>query len=355
MFFTTPRILKFEFDNSYSWLRSKTIEYKTNIFYPKHPYLIGHQILISKYQKIILQSKNKKKGNKKKEFVDEGSKILIVKINGEKKVFNFVNVNQNLNVIDKMVKDKYLSVSSIYIKIRNEKDENSKSYFYYYKENEGLIENELTKENMEKYLHILLSKSKENLYVFNLYIINGDSNENNVNHYYYYSIKKLLGFEPVIKIEGVMQKIIFFIQNLNQSQLLYYLYKQIYNSESIDIILLINYSKYGGYNLVVYNNEEISSNLNELFIGLNKNSSIDENIKIICKGIEKLVENDNYIDVILTAPIDDKENEITPDKIEEKLIQKGINKNRNNIRIIKTNAEFNKEIETYSHVFYLDN
>jgi len=355
MFFTTPRILKFEFDNSYSWLRSKTIEYKTNIFYPKHPYLIGHQILISKYQKIILQSKNKEKRNKKKGFVDEGSKILITKINEEKKVFNFVNVNQNLNVIDKMVKDKYLSVSSIFIKIKNEKDENNKSYFYYYKENEGLIENELTKENMEKYLYIILSKSKENLYVFNLYIINGDSNENNVNHYYYYSIKKILGFEPVIKIEGVMQKIIFFIQNLSQSQLLYYLYKQIYNNESIDIILLINYSKYGGYNLVVYNNEEISSNLNELFSGLNKNTLIDENIKIICKGIEKLVENDDNIDIILTDSIDDKENEITPDKLEEKLIQKGINKNRNNIRIIKTNAEFNKEIEKYSHVFYLDN
>jgi len=355
MFFTTPRILKFEFDNSYSWLRSKTIEYKTNIFYPKHPYLIGHQILISKYQKIILQSKNKEKRNKKKGFVDEGSKILITKINEEKKVFNFVNVNQNLNVIDKMVKDKYLSVSSIFIKIKNEKDENNKSYFYYYKENEGLIENELTKENMEKYLYIILSKSKENLYVFNLYIINGDSNEHNVNHYYYYSIKKLLGFEPVIKIEGVMQKIIFFIQNLSQSQLLYYLYKHIYNNESIDIILLINYSKYGGYNLVVYNNEEISSNLNELFSGLNKNTLIDENIKIICKGIEKLVENDDNIDIILTDSIDDKENEITPDKLEEKLIQKGINKNRNNIRIIKTNAELNKEIEKYSHVFYLDN
>ena len=215
------------------------------------------------------------------------------------------------------------------------------------------MENELTKENVEKYLYILLSKSNENLYVFNLYIINGDSNENK--HYYYYSIKKLLGFEPVIKIEGVMQKLIFFIQNLNQSQLLYYLYKQIFNDESIDIILLINYSKYGGYQIALYNNEEISSNLKELFTGLNKNSSIDENIKIISKGIEKLIENENNIDVILTTPFDDKENEITPDKLEEKLIQNEINKNRNNIRIIKTNVEFNKEMEIYSHIFYLDN
>ena len=65
MLFTSPRILQFEFDNSYSWLKHKAIKYKTNIFYPKYPYTIGHQILISKYQKTIIQTKNKLLKNKK--------------------------------------------------------------------------------------------------------------------------------------------------------------------------------------------------------------------------------------------------------------------------------------------------
>ena len=67
MFFTSQRILKFEFDNSYSWITSKTIKYKINTFYPKNPYLISHQILLSKYKKAILRTKNlaKKKAKKK--------------------------------------------------------------------------------------------------------------------------------------------------------------------------------------------------------------------------------------------------------------------------------------------------
>ena len=40
---------------------SKTIKYKTPILYPKNPYLIGHQILISKYQNTIIKANKKEK------------------------------------------------------------------------------------------------------------------------------------------------------------------------------------------------------------------------------------------------------------------------------------------------------
>ena len=65
MFFSNPRILKFEFDNSYSWFTSKTVKYKVNIFYPKNPYLIGHQILISKYLNKIIKGRDIRKGKDK--------------------------------------------------------------------------------------------------------------------------------------------------------------------------------------------------------------------------------------------------------------------------------------------------
>ena len=98
---------------------------------------------------------------KKKVFVDESDKILILKIDGENKVLNCKNVKQNLDAINRLVQDKYLYVSSIFIKLKNEgnkhnsdnKDINDdKSYFYYYKENEGLIETELTKESIDNCL-----------------------------------------------------------------------------------------------------------------------------------------------------------------------------------------------------------
>ena len=37
LFFTKPCILKFVFDNTYSWIRNKNISYKINIFYPQFP------------------------------------------------------------------------------------------------------------------------------------------------------------------------------------------------------------------------------------------------------------------------------------------------------------------------------
>ena len=362
MLFTSPRILKFEIDNSYSWIRAKTIRYKANVFYPKFPYNIGYQILISKYKKILLQTKNliinntKKSKKKKKTFVDNGEKLLILKIDGENKVLNCVNVKQNLEAINKMIKDKYLSVSSLYIKIKkNEKKEENnedKSYFYYYKGNEGLIEEELKKEILEKYLNDTLSKSNANFNIFNLYLINGDINTNS--HFYFDSVNELFGFEPEIKIDGSTPKIIFSIQYLNQAQLLYQLYKQVSNKEYQDIILLINYTKFGGYQVILYNNEEIISNIKD-FNALNKNASIDENINIICNGINKLKEDEKNIDIVFMTSIDDKENEITPDKLEQKLMEKINENDKKYIRITKPDLEFNKELEINSHIFYVDN
>ena len=88
MLFTSPRVLKFELDNSYSWVKSKTIKYKTNIFYPKYPYAMGHQVLVNDYRNSIINNKNKilkslKKDENKKIVEDEANQLLILKIDGE--------------------------------------------------------------------------------------------------------------------------------------------------------------------------------------------------------------------------------------------------------------------------------
>ena len=158
-------------------------------------------------------------------------------------------------------------------------------------------------------------------------------------------------------MEDDISEILFFIQNLSQAQIIYYLYKQVYNQEQIGMICLINYSKYGGYQIILFNNEEIIYNLND-FKGINKNASIDENIKVIKDCIIKLKEyEEQKIDFVLTFPLDDKENDIIPDKLEQKLIE-NIGKNENDkryIRIIKTDLKFNNDLQIYSHVFYLNN
>ena len=40
--------------------------------------------------------------------------MITVKLNGENKVFYCINITQNIEAINKMVKDKYLTVTSIY-------------------------------------------------------------------------------------------------------------------------------------------------------------------------------------------------------------------------------------------------
>ena len=353
MYFTEPRILKFEFDNSYSWFRSKTIKYKTNVFYSKYPYNINENILTEKYiQDItkIKRNKNKKNRGKKEILVNNNKmpdKLLIVKISGNNKVFNCKNVEENLQAVNYMISNKYIMIISIFIKLKEKEEE--KSYFYYYsKENkEQLLESELTKENFEKYLSQVIINNNI-LTVVNLYIMN-----NTLRNLGEYSIKNILGFEPVLRTEGTLQKILFFAQNLNQSQILYYIYKQINNNEFIDVLIFINYTKYSGFMTSLFNNEEIFETLDE-FNGLNKEAKIEENGKIICDGIKKLnFGKEKKVVIILGNYGDNKDDDNVLDKLKEN-IDKNEEMKNSNVTVIKIETEFNNEFMNNSHVFYLD-
>ncbi len=154
-----------------------------------------------------------------------------------------------------------------------------------------------------------------------------------------------------------MKKIIFFIQYLNHAQILYYLYKEKINHKKFDTVILINYNKYCGYQIVLYYDEEIFIDLNE-FKGISKNKSLDENIDILLKVIQKLTDGE-VEEKKLDQSFDDTKKDITQATIEEKLIEKlklnNNENNKNNIQIIKNGKVFNKELAINSHVFYLDN
>ena len=361
MFFTNPRILKFEIDNSFSWFTSKTIKYKTNIFYPGNPYSIGHKILLNNYRNEILKdekTKNRKKIKEEKiEMKNNIENLLITKIDGENKVYNCENVKNNLKVIKQMMKNKDLNIYSIYLELKKNEKEEDISYFFYNDKKKGFFRNQLDKETFENYISNLVSKSNgNNLNIINLYVINGDLalDEKDINkNYNKYSIKKILGFEPLIKIEGIIQKILFFVQNLCQVQILYYLYKQVMKKEELNnIIILLNYTKDCGYQKVLFKNGDITLIPNEL-IEINKNKSIEENIDILINVIKSINEQEKNINLLLIKSIDQKEAVFTPENI-EKILNEKLN-NKNLIKIHKLDSDFNDEIEINSHVFYLDN
>jgi len=338
-------------------MRSKTIKYKTNIFYPKYPYYFNHQILTGKYINNIAKTKKnilkKKSKGKKKIYTDDTDKILLLKLNNDKnKAFNCVNISDNLEAINFLIENKFISIYSIYIKIKNENNKEEKSYFYYYSnEKKELIEFELNQENFENLLNKTLNEENTYINLINLYIINGDD-KNKIN-YTSYTLKELLGFEP-----NFISKILFFIQNLNKAQLLYCLYKQIISNEIVDVVIILNYTKFSGYQLNIFDSDEILDlNKCDAFNALDKNKNLEENAKIICDGIKKFeFGEERKILVVVCSSIDEKENEITAEKIGEKLNEIiGKENNCKNVSVIKAGNEFNQEVKNYSHLFYLDN
>ena len=364
LFFTKPVICKFEFDNSYSWIRDKIIKYKVNIFYPQQPFYIAKQMLLLKYQETIYNKKNfnneesiRIKNEKNKE--NSGKNMLLVKFNGQNKVFNCSEVMKNIETSNKMIEDNFISINSIFIE-KNIDNDNNKSYFYCSKEynenNEGLNKYELNKDNFTNYVkNYILNSSKATIDLINLYIISGDSN---IIDNHYISIEDILGFIPDIKAEQANEynnyKILFFLQYLHQAELIYALYKNICNKQSFDIVLLINYTKYGGYQFALYKDGEILINPQN-FKNVNKNESIEKNIELFSEEIKKYG-NKRRVDILLVKSIDNSEKEFNIEKISE-VIKKELNiedEDDSNFKIIKMDNKFNKEVSCNSHIFYLD-
>ena len=344
MFFTKPGIFQFDIDNSYSWIRSKMIKYKVNRFYPQKPYYIGRRIILMKYQETILNSK--KLNNINSTNIQTKEKIFLVKFNGQNNSFNCLDTNLNIEISNKMVRDNYLKISSIFI---DKNAENEKSYFYY-KNNDKLIQNELTQENFMNYINeSIVTKSKANIDIVNLYIISGDSN---INDTHYISIEDILGFEPEIKNENNNCKILFFMQYLHQAELIYSLFNSINNDEKIDIALLVNYNKFSGYQIGLYKEGEIFLKIENLDI--NKNESLEKNMETLAGKIKEFG-NEKKIEILIAENIDE-EDEINSVKIGDELMKKlGMNmEEKDNLNVQYLNKNFNKEVSLNSHIFYLD-
>ena len=285
--------------------------------------------------------------------------MLLVKFNGQNRAFNCNEVKKNIETSNKMIEDNYISINSIFIE---KNKDNNMSYFYCNNinnindNNKGLIKFELTKDNFINYVkNNILKNSIANIDIINLYIISGDSN---IIDNHYITIEDILGFVPDIKIEETKDynnyKILFFLQYLHQAQLLFSLYKNICNKISYDVVFLINYTKYGGYQICLYKDGEIFINPKN-FKNVNRNETIEKNIKLIAEEIKKY-EKKRRIDILLTESIDTKENEYNTEKVSD-LIKKELNiidEDDSNYFIKKLEKGFNDEVSCDSHIFYLD-
>ena len=338
LFFTKPGIFKFEFDNSYSWVRNKNISYNISTFYPQCPTILENKVSISKYQEML--NNVKKIGGKE---IDNENKLEIIQ---DQLAFqyNINDIKQNIELLNSMIVSFQVKILSIYLdKEKEEGEGNETKYFYIEKEN--LEKKELTEDNFQNYIEE--NKNKNGSTIVNLFIVSGDENE--VLSYRDLSLEKVLGFEPNFEDEN-NNSVLFFIQYYDQAQLLYYLCNK---AEDQQNTLLINYTKFGGYQVCVYVDGEIFTEVEE-FKNLNKGEFLEKNMEIISGYVKKLGQ-ENKIKILVTDSFDPEEKNITADKMSETMQNSlGIKaEEEGNYKIIKLNNDYNKEVERFNHLLNL--
>ena len=336
LFFTKPGIFKFELDNTYSWIRDKNISYKINTFYPQCPFVFENKVAISKYQELM--NNTKKLGGK---LIGGDNKLEVIQ-DQLAYYYDIDDIKDNIDLLNARIANFQVKVLSLYLN-----KEEDKKYFYVENEEENgnLQKCELTQDNLNNY--IKSNKNKEGTTIVNLFIIEGDSGVTLSPREL--SLEEGLGFGPETE-ENENNSILYFIQYLNQAQLLYYLCNK---AEDQQNSILINYTKFGGYQICLYVNGEIICEIEDLK-KINKNELSGQNIECICNVIKKLAQ-EKKIKILVTDSIDAEEKELTSEKMAEAFQKSlGINEEEEgNYKIIKLNKEFNKEVERNSHLLNL--
>ena len=339
LFFSKPGIFKFELDNSYSWVRKKNISYKINIFYPQSPSVFENKVSISKYQELLNQSKRLREEKKERE-----NKLEIIQ-DQLAYYYDIDDIKENIELLNAMIANFKVKILSLYLNKEKEEGEGKDKKFFYYEkspENEKFEKCELTKENLQNY--ITENENKNGTTIVNLFIIEGDSGVTLSPREL--SLENELGFSP----ENNSNNVLYFIQFLNQAQLLYYLCNK---AEDQQNSMLINYTKIGGYQICIYVNGEIICEIEELK-KINKNELSGQNVECICSVIKKMGQ-EKKIKILVTESVDKEEKEITGEKMAE-AIQKNLGINgdeEGNYKIIKLNKEYNKEVERNTHLLNL--
>ena len=305
-------------------------------FYPQHPTILDNRVSISKYQELI--NNVKKIGGKKPE---EENKLEIVQDQLAYQ-YDINDIKQNIELLNSMIISFQVKILSIYLdKEKEEGEGNEKKYFYV--EKESLEKTELTEENLLQYINE--NKNQNGTTIVNLFIVTGDSNEVLPNRDL--SLLRVLGFEPKIEDEN---QVLFFVEYYDQAQLLYYLCNK---AEDQQNTLLINYTKFGGYQYAFYVGGAIVTEIEELK-NLKKKESLKNNIALISECIKKLGK-DNKINLLVTDSIDSTEKTITSETLSTELQKSlGINsEEEGNYKIIRLNKDYNKEFERYTHLLNL--
>ena len=315
-------IFKITFDNSYSWINTKSIKFNYNIFYPDDYYSLQKKLVIIELKKLFLNDINLEN---KKELFD---KIILVNYNFQFYAFNCKNLFNNILIIQKLRDENKIIICNIYIEPLNKK-------FY----DEKLNSFDLNNKILENYIEKLII-DKEKIYLINLFNINNNNIQIN-------NIKEILGFIP--ELNNFQSNLIYFSFNISMIELIYDLYNLMINEEDIDIIIHINYIKINGYQISIFQNNEFY-NIKEILNDFENINDIEKNSQIIANYINNKKENNIKI-FISSCDSDDNLNQNLGKAIENKILDE----QKNNYKIIITEGKkYINEIYNFSSILFID-
>ena len=125
--------------------------------------------------------------------------------------------------------------------------------------------------------------------------------------------------------------------------MLYCLYSQINTNQLVDVIIFLNYNKSSGYQITIFDTDEILEN-NENFKGIKSEANFEADVNIISEGIKKMDLGEERKLLVACNKVEN-----LGEKLKENL------KEIKNISVVEVEEGFNKEVEMYSHIFYLEN
>ena len=323
LFFTYPGIFKITFDNTYSWINSKIIKYKYNIFIPESPYSLSRKRIIGQLKKLINDTEDLENYN------EHLNKIFFIKFDDKNRAFNIGNVINNLFKIKKLKNEKKISSFRLYI------DKNNLKFY-----DKNLISYDLSQENFEEYIE-KLDIDYDNINIINLMSLNNENIQIN-------NIQEILGFIPDFKFDksNIIEKIIFFSFNISTACILFDFYNQKLNNEQIyDIVIHINYMNVNGYQISIYQDYEILNNTINLQCDKNDNN-IEINSDIISKYIND--SKNKSFNIILSS------NDNTSKKLGQILEEKISNEQKENCKIIISDENYLDKLNDISQILFID-
>ena len=230
--------------------------------------------------------------------------------------------------IQKLREENKIIFCNIYIETLNKKffDEKINSF-------------DLNKKNFEIYLEKLILDN-EKIYLINLFNINNKNIQIN-------NIKEILGFIPELK--NFQSNLTYFSFNISIVELIYDLYNLMINEEDIDIIIHINYIKINGYQISIFQNNELY-NIKEILNDFENTNDIEKNNEIIANYINNKKENNIKI-FISSCDSDDNLCQNLGKTIENKILD--VQKKNCKI-IIREGKKYLNEIYNFSSILFID-